>query len=368
MSLTLLGHAAFALDVPDGTVVRDDGPVIISSDSNGNELNVEGTLDVSTFLIIGDYCYDTRAEVAESGLIEAGSIILGSGSRGCRLLIKDGGTVRTSSFSIEGDQTTGIPYSTLQNYVSVSGEGSRLEVAGLLDIWTPDAPGQPGDPYDIPRAIPAFLEVKNGAEVVTDSLSIANDSWLTIRAGGKLSILSDYDASEGRVYQMEDGTLSVGGELSGLTHVEAGRRVEAASVLGSLMVDGVFSGINADDMIAIQGDLVISEQGTLELSSQAGITVTGEATLGGMLRINMDAGPILSVGDQIQLFDFQAGVSGEFEGVEPLGDGSLQWDLSALNSTGVLSVIPEPATLTLIGLGGMLLALRRGNPAGPEQD
>jgi hypothetical protein len=363
MFVILLGQTTFALDVLEGAVVREDGYVIIDSSSNDNELNVAGTLEVATALIIGDYCYDTRAEVLGSGLVEADSIYLGSGgSRGCRLAIIDGGIVRTSSFSISGDQTEGVAYNSLQNYVTVSGEGSRLEVAGQLNIRSPDVPGQPGDSFDIPREIPAYLSVVDGAEVETGSLSIKNGSWLSVGAGSKLTIHSDYDASAGRVFLSEDGTLSVDGELSGLSMVEAGRRIEAASVLGNLNVDGVLSINNSDGVGVVQGDLVISELGTLELSTSAGITVSGQTTLGGTLRVNFTESTVLSVGDQIQLFNFEGGVTGSFESVEALsGDGSLEWDISDLNSTGVLHVIPEPATLALVGVGGLILAVRRRN-------
>lgn len=362
MLSTLLAYPTLALDVPQGTVFDEEDVVVVSNYSHDNELQVAGTLHAATALIIGDNCYDTIALVSGTGVLDSGSIYLGDGSRGCRLLVKDGGMVRASSFSVYGDETAGVAYTALQNYVSVSGPGSRLEVSGQLNIWSPNAPGQPGDPFDIPREIPAFLDVEDGAEVVTDSLAIANGSWLSIRSGGKLTIESDFNAATGRVFQMEDGTLSVGGELSGLANVDAGRRVEAASVLGSLNVDGILSAYGNSDAITIQGDLVMSEQGILELSSTAGISISGETTLGGMLRVNFEHGPMPSVGDQIQLFDFQAGVSGQFESVEPLSsDGSLEWDLSELNSTGVLHVIPEPATLVLLGIGGLFFAFRRSS-------
>jgi hypothetical protein len=355
-------HSAFALDVLEGTVLHEDGYLVIDSSTNGNELNVAGTLEVATALIIGNDCYDTRAEVLGTGLIDADSIYLGSGSvRGCSLIILGGGVVQASSFNISGDQTEGVAYPHLQNYVSVSGQGSRLEVSGQLNIWSPDAPGQPGDSYDIPRELPAYLVVENGAEVEVDSLSIANGSWLSIGSGGKLSIHSDYDASDGHIHQMADGTLSIGGELSGLSTVEAGQRIEAASVLGNLNVDGVLSIGNDNSAGSIQGNLVISESGTLELSTRSGITVSGQATLGGKLSVKFDEeDPVLSAGDQIQLFNFEGGVTGSFDSVDPLSsDGSLAWDLSELNTAGVLHVIPEPATLTLVGVGGLMLASRR---------
>lgn len=360
MIWVLLGQMAYGLYVPEGTVVKEDTFVIIDNYSNDNELKVAGTLDIARALVIGNNSYNARAEVNGAGRVESKSIYLGSGSRGCSLRVTDGGVVRTSAFNLRGDLTTGVAYGYLQNYVSVIGSGSRLEVAGLLDIWSPKGFGQAGSPFSMPREIPAYLDVSDGGEVVVDSLSVENGSWLSVRSGGKLTIQSDFDASSGHVYQMKDGILSVGGELSGLSLVNAGCRVEAASVLGDLNIEGVFAAATTKGSVSVEGDLVISEQGMLELSSHAKMTISGATTLGGMLRIDIDEGQTFSFGDELQLFDFQNGVSGSFDSIEFFSNtGSLEWDFSELSLTGAVSVIPEPATLSMIILGGLLLVFRR---------
>ncbi|MDF7805821.1 PEP-CTERM sorting domain-containing protein [Pontiellaceae bacterium B12219] len=360
MVLSLIGHSAFALYVPEGAVVDESGYLVISEKYNDNELLVKGKLNVGTGLVVGDSSDYTIGEVSDSGVVETPAVFVGSSSFGSEFCIKDGGVVSTSTFWIYGEKTYGIPYSFLRNSVTVSGTGAKLNISGQLDIWSPYAPGQPGDSFHIPREIPALLSVLNGGEVSVGSLSIINGNWLNIGSGGKLTIHSDYDASDGHVNLLADGTLAIDGELSGISMVEAGRRIEAASILGNINVDGVLNITDADGAGAIQGDLVISEEGTLELSTHSGITVSGQATLGGKLRVKVDEGEVLSVGDQIQLFNFEGGVSGNFESVAPLsGEGALAWDFSQLNSTGVLHVIPEPATLALVGMGGLMLAFHR---------
>ncbi|MCY2955010.1 MAG: pentapeptide repeat-containing protein [Planctomycetota bacterium] len=94
------------------------------------------------------------------------------------------------------------------------------------------------------------------------------------------------------------------------------------------------------------------------ISFAAGIPVT----LGGDLRLSLAPGtdPTLLIGDTFRLFDW-TGVSpaGQFNIVS---DPALVWDTFKLYSMGdvTLLAVPEPATLTLLVVGVVATALRRG--------
>jgi autotransporter-associated beta strand protein len=88
------------------------------------------------------------------------------------------------------------------------------------------------------------------------------------------------------------------------------------------------------------------------------VQVTGTLTFGGIL--NLSTGYAFQVGDAVDLFDWGT-VTGTFASITgtDLG-GGLSWDTSSLYTTGVITVVPEPATWTLITVGGtLLMTLRR---------
>ncbi|QBG47635.1 hypothetical protein EGM51_09610 [Verrucomicrobia bacterium S94] len=147
-SSLLIGSAVFAacavqaLEVPVGTISHSEGNVVISPYSNNNQLLVQGTLEAGG-LIVGDNCYDSVA-VVDGGAVAVNRVYVGSSSRGCGLVLNNGGVLTATDFNLYGDVTEGIVYSSLLNLVTVTGAGSLLDIAGRLTIWSPDAPGDRG--------------------------------------------------------------------------------------------------------------------------------------------------------------------------------------------------------------------------------
>ena len=93
--------------------------------------------------------------------------------------------------------------------------------------------------------------------------------------------------------------------------------------------------------------------------------MTDAAYLDGMLDIVLLDDFSLAYGDTFDLFNWDGGVSGEFETITTSAlTGTLEWDTSELYTSGTLTVIPEPASLSLIGLAaGGLWFTRRFFPA-----
>ncbi len=87
--------------------------------------------------------------------------------------------------------------------------------------------------------------------------------------------------------------------------------------------------------------------------SQTGIDLNNATA-----RVVLDSGSI-GVGDMFQLLDADF-VTGEFsDWILPSLSGGLHWDLSQLTVDGTILAIPEPASLALLGLGGLLALHRR---------
>ncbi len=167
----------------------------------------------------------------------------------------------------------------------------------------------------------------------------------------------------------EGSELSVEGQLSGLSNLESGRRLETPDLLGNLTVHGIFApGTSPADSI-VDGDLTIASDGTLEMelagyvlgAEYDRLTITGFSTLDGLLDIVSLGGFSATNGASFNLFSWDGGVSGTFSDVSTTAlSGGQYWDTSELYTTGQLSVIPEPGSIGLLGLGsGILLFARR---------
>ena len=89
------------------------------------------------------------------------------------------------------------------------------------------------------------------------------------------------------------------------------------------------------------------------------LLVAGVLDLAGELQIELLDDFIPTLDDAFQIFEV-TDLLGTFSSVLlPDLSGNLSWDHSDLYSRGTLSVIPEPATLTLLAVGTLLTCGRR---------
>jgi len=273
-----------------------------------------------------------------------GELVIGLGGIFNRLSIANGGVVNSSTADIGKNFAGNTAY---QNSVVLSGSGSRWVNSGIVSF----------------NGEASYLTISNGAEVVAGggvSLGSASNS-LNLEQGGKLTIGTDFDASVSGFNFNAGSTLSVAGNLSGLSEVEFDRRLEAVSVLGSLTVNGTFAPGSSPADSVINGALTMGSNGVLvmELGGYVAgadsdrLTVIDISVLDGTLDISFINSFTAKYGDSFHLFDWQDWVSGTFTDIDaPVLGGGLAWDTSALYTTGHLNVIPEPAVLSLILVAG----------------
>ncbi|QBG47634.1 PEP-CTERM sorting domain-containing protein [Verrucomicrobia bacterium S94] len=180
---------------------------------------------------------------------------------------------------------------------------------------------------------------------------------MSVESGGTLTVESDLNAADDNLVLHSGSTVSVGGTLRGLDVVDAGCAVEAGHVIGNLLVNGCFSTGSADGVI--EGDLQLTDQGTLDICATNTLTITGDVVFDGELNVLFDEFEVPEYGDFVQIFEIQGSVSGAFNSVTPIAAAGLEWDMSELYTTGKLHVIPEPATITLMGLSAGLVFMYR---------
>jgi T5SS/PEP-CTERM-associated repeat protein len=123
---------------------------------------------------------------------------------------------------------------------------------------------------------------------------------------------------------------------------------------------------------AVNGNLTLGSttDTTIHLTSDAdygNLKVTKTLTAAGMLHVVLDGAYAPSNGDTYDLFDGATGTNPTFSGTFsntntaaflPTLAAGLSWDYSKLYTTGIIAVVPEPASLSLLAAVG-LLALRR---------
>lgn len=196
---------------------------------------------------------------------------------------------------------------------------------------------------------------------LTGSLRVENNAGRTILTGS-----NTYTGDT----MVSAGTLLVNGSLAGDVLVENGGTLGGDGVLGGAVTvqsGGMFSPGNSPGQITLMDSLTMADGSFLliELGGTEGglydqIDVQGFFTAGGTLNLMLIDGFVPLEGASFQVFN---GISpgfdaGGFAFTTNLG-GGLQWDTSALASSGIVSVIPEPGTAVLVALGVGALAFRR---------
>ena len=174
------------------------------------------------------------------------------------------------------------------------------------------------------------------------------------------------------------GTLLINGSLgsTATTTVNPGATIAGnASFNGALAVNGALSpgnspgqiDMNGANLTMISASTALFELGGTTRGTGAGnydsILDIGTLTLEGVWTIALIDGFVPSENDMFDLFDAATVDAGGFDVstdlILPGLGGGLSWDTSAFTTSGQLSVIPEPATALLGGLGLLALLRRR---------
>jgi len=156
------------------------------------------------------------------------------------------------------------------------------------------------------------------------------------------------DHTAGGTFNFTGGVLSVGAFQGNL--VNSGGTISPGSSPGLMTVTG--------DLTMNSGGILIELAGTARGTEYDAIDVTGTLTPAGTLDVVLYDGFNPANGNAFDLLNWGS-LTGTFNTVNLPGlSGGLTWDVSALYSTGEISVVPEPATLSLLALGGLLIRRR----------
>ncbi len=299
-------------------------------------------------------------------IIDVGSNSNGNGT----LTIRDSTTAVSSSVMNAGLRSSsqaaitvsaGAEFSSTEVYVGkVSGTNASVLITGADTSWT--ATGGAAEAFYVGGQSAATFG-GNGTLTVADGavVSVTGDTVATILPTGVLQGDGRINAAAGLLNY--GGTVRVG--MPDTISLINGANFGLSESVGTLTIGGDYS----------QNTLVVGETSyvpTLQIriadsTSYDQLDVLGGITLGdglgsggGLLEVLEFGVANIAVNDQFQilLWDDLSSLSGEFDTVSlfELSEG-LEWDLSQLYTSGMISVIPEPGHFAL-GIGALaLLAL-----------
>jgi autotransporter-associated beta strand protein len=167
---------------------------------------------------------------------------------------------------------------------------------------------------------------------------------------------------------LDGGTLNITGLTAGSYTLSGSQELSGSGTINAtgktLIVDSILAPGFSPGTIDVTGDFTLGSISTSNFEIEgtgAGeydrLNVTGTLTFGGTL--NLFTAYTFELGDTVQLFN-AGSFSGTFSDITgtDLG-GGFSWNTSNLHTTGSISVIPEPCTALLGGLGLLALLRRR---------
>ncbi len=109
----------------------------------------------------------------------------------------------------------------------------------------------------------------------------------------------------------------------------------------------------SDMVLGTAARLLVEVGGTTSGTEYDVLDFGGRAVLNGTLEVALIEGFVPQAGERFDILNFDpALLAGAFDAVElPTLPSGLAWDRSSLYTQGVVAVVPEPATLALLGLG-----------------
>ncbi len=263
------------------------------------------------------------------------TLAVGSNGQG-DLRIEEGGSASFTTGNI-GAGSSGV------GTVTVTGKDSNLSGTGGLFLGATGSGSLLVEMGGTVSTASGIIGRTTGTGTVT--VTGTGSTW-TIDTGSLIlagTNLTNGTTASGELIIGDGGMVTI---TSGTTRVHANGTVH-------LKAGGVLKTMNLNTT----GTLIV-DFGGVEVGKFGILDVTQTLTLGGVLKIQQLNDFMPSYGDSFEIFSFDT-IVGSFASITAYDlDGDLTWDFSHLYSDGLISVVPEPSTVWLLGIPISLALLR----------
>ena len=199
------------------------------------------------------------------------------------------------------------------------------------------------------------VEISSGTSNVYGDIDNQSEATITATSNSNVTFLDDV-VNNGTLQVSEGSTAVYFGSVTGNRFTGS----------GTTFVEGDLSPGSSPGSMSFGGDVVLGSLSTtlIELAGTANgeydrLLVAGALDVSGALEVQLIDGFTPTGDTAFHVLD-ATDLSGAFSSlVLPDLLGNLSWDSLRLYSSGTLSMIPEPATLSLLTLGGLVILRRR---------
>lgn len=257
------------------------------------------------------------------------------------------------AYLADGGNVTGASFLMILNN---GGSASELAISGS------ETPGTAfsGLIVDGVSAVSVVLSGTNTQSFATPQFYSAGTR---IGANATLALVGDGTAGTGSIAIADGGTLDITGLTAGTFVMGPDQTLSGSGTFDAggktIELQGTLAPGSSPGSLYVTGSMILSGASDFEIDGITSglydyVDVSDTLTFGGVL--NLTTGYAAQIDDVVQIFD--AGTfMGAFSSVTGTDlSGGLFWSFDA--SAGTLTVIPEPGTLTLIGIGSAFLLCR----------
>ena len=296
------------------------------------------------------------------GINVTGSFTTGETSGGT-VTFNQGATPAKDTFVLDFSPTiTTLADTTINRVISEAGGARSLTKAGAATLTLGRVNTFTGE-----------TSITGGTLTLGAAGSIDNSSGVAVSSGATFNVAANgFTVGSGKTLLNNGdviGALNVQGMLAGAGSVSGGATsVGSGATIRVGSTHGTFGAVAQTFTLGTASLLGTTEVDLVSAGVSERLSATA-LTLGGTLNVANPNGILFADGQVYDLFDFNT-LSGIFDSIilPALSHPELEWDQSNLYVDGTIRVnlIPEPASLSLLGLGGLALLRRRQAGRGPS--